>query len=146
MRARTVRFFCPKCWRGRTVAADTAASSCPSCDAEARVEPPLGGALERCAMCGCGDLYAEKDFPARLGCFVIVLAIAGFLVTENALVLLAAAAVDAVLYLVLRDRVICYRCLAEHRGFDAPERVKRYDLGTAGRYAARGPKKPGDAP
>jgi hypothetical protein len=88
-------------------------------------------------LCGCRDFYREKDFPARLGCVVLIAAVVAFLWTESLWVLIGAAGLDALLYAVLPDRVICHRCLAEYRGVGSTKEFPRYELTTAARYADR---------
>src|SRR5207253_5275933 len=68
------------------------------------------------------ELYKKKAFPHWLGMTILVGACLGFLVL-NAYrfqwwawaVLLVSAAVDALLYLAVKDVVVCYRCYAHHR-------------------------------
>jgi hypothetical protein len=129
---------------------------CGRCLAPARAEPPApvatcrrcgldtplawgppAGPVERCAACGCADLYVESDFPARLGCAVMLLCAGGFLWTENLLVLVVSGAVGTVLWLLLPKRTICYRCLAEHRGVAPNPAHQEYELARAARYADR---------
>ena len=82
-----------------------------------------GVALHACAACGNPELYKMKGFPHWLGLTILTLACVAFLVL-NAYrlqwwawaVLLASALVDGVLYLAVRDVVVCYRCGAQHRG------------------------------
>lgn len=107
---------------------------CGRCGAETAWKP-RAEPLEECGFCGCTSLYLEKDFPARIGCVVMLAAIAAFLITERILVLVGAAAVDLGLFYLLRDRVICYRCLAEYRHIAPDPKFTRYDLTTAARYA-----------
>jgi hypothetical protein len=81
------------------------------------------GVLEACPKCGCTDLFVRKDFPQKLGLAVVILAGATFLVLAawrqmfwiGALVLLLAAAIDAVLFLIVGKITVCYRCRAEFR-------------------------------
>jgi hypothetical protein len=97
--------------------------------------------LDVCPVCGSGYFYREKDFNSWAGGAVILAAVIGFLVMadRNILValgiLLAAAALDFVVYLVVPFRYVCYRCLASmHRAVQDPA-IGAYDLGTAGRFA-----------
>ncbi len=91
--------------------------------------------LDKCPTCGSRDLFVRKDFPQKLGLFIVCVAGGTFLVLAasrthfylGAVVLLAAAAVDAALYAFVRKITVCYRCRAEfkehpinpeHHGFE----------------------------
>lgn len=108
------------------------------------------GAVKMCLACGCGHLYVEKDFNATLGCLIIVTTAALFLIFSTyqaaLLFLLGAALVDFVVYILVGKRAICYRCLAEYRGFPMHPEHGPYELGIASRFAddVRKRKEPGD--
>jgi len=82
--------------------------------------------LHACAVCGNAELYKRKGFPHWLGLTILTTACVAFLVL-NAYrlqwwawaVLLASAVVDGVLYLAVRDVILCYRCGAQHRSLGA---------------------------
>ena len=97
--------------------------------------------LDLCPVCGSGYFYREKDFNAWAGGAVILAAAIGFLVMADRSILvalgilMAAAALDFIVYLVVPFRYVCYRCLASiHRAVQDPA-IGAYDLGTAGRFA-----------
>src|SRR4051794_9313468 len=79
--------------------------------------------LSTCPDCGCQDLLIRKDFPQKIGLAIVVVAAVAFLVLAasrarfylGAIVLLAAAAVDALLYAIVPRITVCYRCRAEFR-------------------------------
>ena len=118
---------CRKCGRERSVSPTEAA----------RVE----NRLDRCPVCASGHFYREKDFNAWAGGAVIVAAIVGFLVMADrniaiALgILLAAAALDLIVYGLVPFRYVCYKCLASMHGAVRNPAIGPYDLGTAGRFA-----------
>lgn len=99
--------------------------------------------LKSCLFCGTDDLYIQKDFPHGLGLLIVC---AGFAVSTVfwyfyrpawALgVLLATAAVDVVLYYLVPDVTICYRCLSQYRGVgaDPGARFAPFDLAIGERY------------
>ena len=97
--------------------------------------------VKQCAMCGCGHLYVEKDFPAWLGGAIMLSGVVGFLVMtfHNILIaigiLLAVAALDFVAYQFAPWRTVCYRCLATYRGAERNPDHRAYELGLAGRYS-----------
>ncbi len=75
-----------------------------------------------CVVCGTEDMYIQKDFPHRLGLTVVGL---GIVLSSVAWwrykyplalgILVATPALDFLLYYVVGDATICYRCLAQYR-------------------------------
>jgi hypothetical protein len=49
-------------------------------------------------------------------------------------ILIGTAAFDGLLYLLVGDAVVCYRCGAHHRGLTPGPHHRPHDLGTAERY------------
>jgi hypothetical protein len=102
--------------------------------------------LTTCPACGCRDLFVRKDFPQRLGLGIVVVAAVAFLVLAanratfyiGALVLVAAAGLDAVLYLMVRKITVCYRCGAEFRRAPLNPRHEGFELAVAEKYRAAG--------
>ena len=119
--------------------------ACRKCGRERSISPTdtvrVENRLDRCPVCRSGYFYREKDFNAWMGGAVIILAIIGFLVMADrnisiALgILVAAAALDFIVYLVVPFRYVCYRCLASMHGAVQDRAIGPYDLGTAGRFA-----------
>ena len=84
------------------------------------------GGLDGCLHCGHAELYTRKRFPKRLGIAIVVVAVV--LAPFTSYVSLAVAAVlDAVVYLLAAEEVVCYSCGAVHRGFRAEPRHPRFD-------------------
>src|SRR4051794_31213194 len=70
-----VLFECPTCQAPARVLLDSASDwQCPHCDHRQHFEP-ADPSLSACAACGNHELYKQKDFPHRLGLFVLI---AGF--------------------------------------------------------------------
>ena len=94
-----------------------------------------------CPQCGCADLFVRKDFPQRAGLAIVVIAAVSFVILARArqhmylgvLVLLAAAAIDAVIYFFVGRVTVCYRCRAEFRGEVNPDHAA-FDLAIAEKY------------
>ena len=84
------------------------------------------GGLTGCLVCAHPELYTQKDFPRAIGLALVVIAavLAPF---TYYLSLAAVALIDALLYVVARDVVVCYACRAEHRGFVRRPRHPRFD-------------------
>jgi hypothetical protein len=93
-----------------------------------------------CLVCGCTDLWRQKDFPQRVGLFMvgagIVLSTVAYALWHPALslgILMAFALVDFMLFLFMRDVLVCYRCGARHGGFE-PASQAAFDLEVGERY------------
>jgi hypothetical protein len=99
--------------------------------------------LAACPWCATPDLYLQKDFPHGLGLAIVLV---GFVVSTMfwyvyrpvaaTAVLLATAALDLVLYYLVSDVTICYRCLGQYRGPGANPggRFAPFDLAIGERY------------
>jgi DNA-directed RNA polymerase subunit RPC12/RpoP len=121
-----VTFSCSRCGQGVRLAVEPSDReiSCPACQ-QAIVVPPDafdGPALCRCLVCPSTDLFVRKDFPQRLGVSIVVTGIVlssvawGFaLPILTFAILFATALVDVVLYLIVPDALMCYRCGAQYR-------------------------------
>ena len=105
-------------------------------------EAPADTPLAACPKCGCRDLFIRKDFPQKTGLAVVVIAAVAFLVLAarrgtfylGALVLLAAAAVDALLYAFVPKVTTCYRCRADFRGRRLNPEHGPFELAVAEKY------------
>ena len=86
---------------------------------------PVGGLLG-CLACGHPELYTQKDFPrmAGLGIVIVAALLAPF---TWYLSLVAAAALDVVLYVLGPEVVSCYVCGANHHRFPREPRHPRFD-------------------
>jgi hypothetical protein len=139
---------CLRCCRAARFESGAAPSEvvCPKCGERRDVHLSASilekNVVDRCALCGCGHLYLEKDFNGTVGFGLIVLAVAGSAVAwgfrEVALalgILAGAALVDLAFWIGCRDRAVCYKCAASYRGAAPNPAHGRYDLGTAGRFA-----------
>ncbi len=124
----TVEFGCAQC--GKAVeAAPGAVATCSHCQAVTSLAD--ADTLTQCLACGCDELYKHRDFNQKLGIFIIVVGIIlCFFMPSNLvfLPLLIAAAIDLVLYLIIPDVGICYRCKAHHRDFADIKALPSFDL------------------
>lgn len=138
-------FECPSCHSNNVteVVAETTALRCGACSWQRPVAETDRTATEpaQCVVCGCGDLWRQKDFPQRVG--VLMVAIGALLSTifwwrmEPAWalgVLLLFALLDGVLYTLMRDVLVCYRCGSRHRHTPFDGRHDRFNLETHERY------------
>lgn len=140
-------FECPGCHAvGHVAPVESAAAAvCRSCGRERglRAESFEETGLRSCALCATEDLYVQKDFPQGLGLAIVV---AGFVASTvfwyfdrplPALgILLVSALADMVLYRLVPDVTICYRCLSQFRGAGANPggRFRGFDLAVGERY------------
>ena len=98
--------------------------------------------LETCPECGCAEMFVRKDFPQKLGLSIVILAALAFVLLAatrrwfwlGAVVLVAAAGVDALLYLVVGRMTVCYRCRAEFRGPPINPGHTGFELSIAEKY------------
>jgi hypothetical protein len=97
--------------------------------------------LDSCSQCGCRDLFIRKDFPQRLGLGIVIAAGVAFLILASwrhtfwigAMILAAAAMVDALMYAFVPKLTVCYRCRAEFRGPINPKH-EGFELAVAEKY------------
>lgn len=138
-------FLCPVCEK-QTQTEFTGQENClkcAHCEWSRPVSPDFfdDGIPNRCLACGCDDLWKQRDFPQKLG-----LAIVGTQILLSTLawawmypllcygILLAFLLLDYVLYSLMPDVLVCYRCRARYRFAKLPESVPAFDLETAERY------------
>jgi hypothetical protein len=140
-----VVFQCPSCQTRRLTAPqpETGAVSCDGCGWQRDLggDDYRDGKLCRCRICGCDDLWRQKDFPPALGLAIVAVAAIssciawGYYQPAVAIgCLFAAALLDMLLFLVMGDMLVCYRCGARHRQGVVDERHPKFDLETAERY------------
>jgi hypothetical protein len=138
---------CPKCYKAARFESAAAPTEvvCPKCGERRDVRLSASilekNVVDQCALCGCGHLYLEKDVNGVLGFAVIVAAIvlSGIFWARNVYlsvgILGAAALLDLVVWLLARERAVCYKCVAVYRKAAPNSALERYDLGVAGRFA-----------
>jgi len=140
-----VRVRCPACGGTQQVGAAQAPSqtACRRCGWT--IPLALTGSVredrevDACPVCEGRDLYVRRDLNRNLGLTAVVivgLVSAGFLWSGRDLVaygvLGAFALVDFVIYQLLKDVTVCYRCQAEFRG-SYRRTAPPFDLHTAER-------------
>jgi hypothetical protein len=92
-------------------------------------------------VCGNHDLYRRKDFPHWLGMSILIGACLASVVTYwlrrqwlTWSILIGSALIDGLLYLLVGDVTVCYRCRALHRDLPASVQHPPFELGIAERY------------
>lgn len=138
-----IRFACPDCDSLRRIDfSERGESQCPVCDHVCKPSSELfQGPFQVCVVCGNAELYRKKDFPHWLGVSILTVACLAFLGLMALhrpwwawTILLGSAAFDGLLYLAVRDVVVCYRCEAEHRGFPPNPEHGPFELTVGERY------------
>ena len=146
-----INTFCPACENGIFLREmpKPGLIPCTRCDkgreSTGNGELDAKGALVRCGICGCADLYRQKDFNTKLGLWIVALIIGLALVFNQYLIpiLVVGAIFDLVLYFALGDIVICYQCRAIYRGLPIADKVEGFSLVTHDQYEFK-PKKSSD--
>lgn len=140
-----ISYDCPKCLttsRGEFAAAGDAIH-CPHCawTRPIRLDDLNEGAPTHCVICGCEDLWRQKDFDQRLGVFIVgtgillsTIAVAYMRPGLAMIVLMAFGLADWVLYAILPDRLVCYRCHAQYHRVPDPAKTAVFDLEVNERY------------
>jgi hypothetical protein len=103
--------------------------ACPACSGEHALHLEhlaASGGLLGCLACGHPELYTQRDFPHRLGLAIVAGAAIAAPFTHYAS-LLAAAALDALLYWLGPQVVVCYVCGSAHRDFPREPRHPAFD-------------------
>lgn len=143
-----VDFQCPQCERPNRADASPDASDfrCAHCGAQSFIPPAALDAqqLHRCLICPSTDLFIRKDFPQRLGVAIVALGILGSSVAwayhELILtfaILFVTALIDVVLYILVPNALMCYRCGAQYRGAPGLESHSSFNLETHERHRQR---------
>lgn len=140
-------YACPGCGQVNGIASIETVEvlRCRSCGREQPLAAGslAAGALVACPVCATSDMYLQKDFPHVLGLAIVA---AGFAISSvfwayylpvaAMAVLLVSAALDLVLYYLVSDVTICYRCLSQFRGrgSNPDARFAPFDLAIGERY------------
>jgi hypothetical protein len=136
---------CPRCLKsnGVEIGSGATAIACRHCgwtkpiaDGDVVADTP-----RTCLVCGCGDLWRQKDFPPQLGLVIVGLGIVSSTVAVAMMrpviglgILMAFALADMVLFSVMRDALVCYRCHARFRHVGATDQHLKFDLELNERY------------
>ena len=141
-----VTFRCPHCDQtGRAeFGPDAVDLACPACQAKWPIPAGTGtnGRLGRCLICPSTELFIRKDFPQKLGLSLVIIAATAFLILAawrayfylGASILVTAAMIDAILYVVVPRITVCYRCRAEFRGVPINPQHQGFELAIGEKY------------
>jgi hypothetical protein len=137
-----IRFACPVCEEpSRATVPGPTPWQCPACEHLLALGGEVDPALPACVICGNPELYKKKDFPHSLGMTILVLACVLATITyarhqfwATWAILIGSALFDGLLYLWVKDVVVCYRCNAHHRGIVPGPEHKPFELTVHERY------------
>lgn len=138
-------FQCPSCQKRKLTAPEPPDAEVRCDECHWRRDEGAGdfrdGNLVRCRICGCEDLWRQKDFPPGLGLLMAgtaatlsIIAYAMYMPILALAILMAAALVDMILYSRMGDMLVCYRCKSRHRKTAMHDEHPTFDLETEERY------------
>ena len=97
--------------------------------------------MTACAVCDNAELYRRKDFPQTLGVSILALCCVASTATYfyyqqwwTWSILIGSAVFDGLLYLLVKDVTVCYRCDAHYRGLPPGPNHQGFELTTFERY------------
>jgi hypothetical protein len=135
-RAPEIAFRCPSC-AGEAVCGVDGRGRC-RCGAEPTLTPSASlreaKIVDVCPACDGRQLYLQRDFNQRAGLAIVVVGAVLAPFTPYYSSLYVAAAVDTVLFLILPEITICYRCHAHFRRFARNPQHQGFDLHLAEQY------------
>jgi hypothetical protein len=124
----SVHFLCTHCDTRLAREAGEPAHPCEQCGAaNDAVAPPAESLIERCAACGHGELYFQKDFNRTTGIALVVLG-SIFVPWTYGLSLLGVTVLDYIVWRLVKNVIVCYQCQAVHRGYPQNTAIKPFDL------------------
>ncbi|MEO2049368.1 MAG: hypothetical protein ABGX16_22655 [Pirellulales bacterium] len=140
-----IHYTCPACHTIASCPLNTSMDElvCPHCQkkiviAEGAIE---GQRIRKCLVCPSTDLYVRKDFPQRLGVGLVIVGILGSSIAWYHMylywtfaILFATALADVLLYFVVGEALMCYRCDAHYRGVVEMDSHGPFDLETHEKY------------
>lgn len=138
-------YHCPSCGVIQAEQVDSPADllDCRQCSQKVAVpsEAIADGRLQQCLVCPSTDLFVRKDFPQRLGVLLVAIGVVGSSIAWyygqiywTFGILFATALVDVLLYMLVGDALMCYRCGALYRDVDDMHAHGTFDLETHERY------------
>jgi len=137
-----IAFPCPRCGNEATAGMD-GEGRCRSCGAATALPIPaeLRGSrvVESCPACGSSLFYVQRDFNQKAGLAIVALGAVLAPFTPYYSSLMVAALIDALLYALLPEITVCYRCHAHFRGFTRNPRHQAFDLHVAEQYDVHPP-------
>jgi hypothetical protein len=122
----SVHFLCTHCDARLAREAGEPPRPCEQCSTANEVVAPEG-IIERCGACGHDQLYFQKDFNRATGIALVVVG-SIFVPWTYGLSLLGVTILDYVVWRLVKNVIVCYRCQAVHRGYPDNPAIKAFDL------------------
>jgi DNA-directed RNA polymerase subunit RPC12/RpoP len=112
-----------------TLVRDRPQLTCPGCGHARALDHEAWSAdrVTHCPVCGCQHLYRQRDVNRALGCLIVAVG-AALVPWTYGLSLVVLAGVDLVLYLRIKESVVCYRCDTVFRDAQPSPRQGEFDL------------------
>lgn len=124
----SVHYLCNSCEKRLARTAGEPAHPCQHCGAASPVTaPPADARVDRCAVCDHDELYFQKDFNRTTGVALVALG-AVFVPWTYGLSLLGVTILDYIVWRIVQDVIVCYRCQSVHRGYAPNPRLQPFDL------------------
>jgi uncharacterized protein (DUF983 family) len=137
-----IAFSCPRCGKEALAGLDGQAR-CGSCGEQTTLPVPPemreSRVVDACPACGSSQLYVQRDFNQKVGLAIVIVGAVLAPFTPFYSSLMVAALVDALLYALLPEITVCYRCHAHFRGFARNPRHQAFDLHLAEQYDVHPP-------
>lgn len=106
---------------------------CPQCQKEIHLTRTNQDTVHQCSICNCKDLHQHKDFNKKIGLTLFIVG-AIFAPWTYYVSLIVALIIDACLYPYFPWMIVCYKCLAEFRGWPKNDRLERFNHEIAAHY------------
>lgn len=124
----SVNFLCLRCEKRLSREAGEPPRVCEHCGAATEVVAPDANAIiSTCAACNHDQLYFQKDFNRTTGIALVAVG-AVFVPWTWGLSLLGVTILDYIVWRLVKDVIVCYRCQAVHRGYPPNPELKPFDL------------------
>ena len=138
---KSIKFDCPHCKAFQTLTLPNESQSefsfdCLGCKKQILISRLAGKTISGCPVCGCKDLYQQKDFPKKLGIALFLIG-AVFAPWTYYLSLIVALIIDAILYPFFGWMQICYKCFTETRGWEKSPDLDRFNHEIGAHYEYR---------
>src|SRR5438128_1166773 len=124
----SVHFLCEQCDARLAREPGETPRLCERCRApNSVIAPPADSIIERCAACGHDQLYFQKDFNRKTGIALVVIG-SIFVPWTYGLSLLGVTILDYVVWRLVKNVIVCYRCQTVHRGYPPNPALQPFDL------------------
>lgn len=134
-----ITYACPDCETAIRTEFDSETSElgCEHCGEKLAIanDAVVGNQVSKCLVCPSKDLFLRKDFPQRVGVTLVGIGILGSSVAWYYTnlpwtfgILFATALIDVLLYSLVGDALMCYRCNTQYRGVAEMESHGQFEL------------------